>query len=59
MEFVKIFDNERKIIVEVALDGNNKIEHNYFRETFANATGLFVREEDSIARSVGKTKRKF
>ena len=58
MECVKIFDNERKHVVEMVLDGNNKIEYNYFRRTFPTATGLLERQEDAIFRSVRKNKNK-
>ena len=58
MEFVKIFDNERKKVVEIALNEDRKIKDQHFRNIFPNARGIFVTKENSILMSVAKTTKK-
>ncbi|CAF4747619.1 unnamed protein product [Rotaria sp. Silwood1] len=45
MQFVKVFDNQQKIITRLVLDSNHKISHDYFKRTFPDAVGLAERDE--------------
>ncbi|CAF0950159.1 unnamed protein product [Rotaria sordida] len=45
MQFVKVFDNQRKITVKLILGSNNKISYDYFKQTFPDAVGLAERDE--------------
>ena len=58
LQTVKIFDNQRRAIIELVLKGNHKIEYDYFRDTFSNATGKLARKAEGYIRFIGKKKQK-
>ena len=47
MEFVKIFDNERKKVIQMPLNEDRKITYQDFCDAFPNARGIFVTKENS------------
>ncbi|CAF1174303.1 unnamed protein product [Adineta steineri] len=46
MQYVQVFDNQRKHIVRLILNTDNTISYEYFKQAFPDATGLLEIDED-------------
>lgn len=58
MQFVKVFDNQRKCIVKLILNTDNKISYDYFKQIFPDAVGLLEMNEEAYIGSVEKKNKK-